>query len=282
MISPDFLRQLDKLSLILKKRVTSSFSGERRTEYLGSGLIFREYAPYAYGEDLRSVDWKVYGRTDKLFIKKFEEDRNLTVHILVDFSGSMNFGTKIKKHEYASMIGLGFSYLALKENERFVLSTFDDTLDFFKPRRGQHQIASILQYLREKEPKGGTDILKAMLQYKSLVNSKSIVILISDFFYDPTALAEILHRYKRNKIKLIQVLDPVEKKLNLEGDYFLMDLESDAKLHTYIDPYLRKQYLDSLEEHREKIKQACGEVGADFYTVSSDEDVFDVFYRILN
>ncbi|MBI5391947.1 DUF58 domain-containing protein [Candidatus Woesearchaeota archaeon] len=281
MIQSEFLHQLDKLNLVVKKKVTSHFTGERRTQYLGSGLLFHEYVPYVFGEDIKAVDWKVYGRTDRLFVKKFEEDRNLTVHVLVDFSGSMNFGAKIKKFEYASMIGLGFVYLAMKDNERFVLSTFDDTLDFFKPRKGQRQLAAILHYLNTKQPKGGTDIQHALAKYKELVNSKSLIIIISDFFYDPELLANVLHRYKKNKIKFIQVLDPLENKLNLEGDYHLTDLESDTKLHTYIDPYLRKQYFDSLHKHIMEIQKKCLEVNADFYTINTDEDLFDVFYKIL-
>ena len=129
-IKTDFLRELDEFILVVKKRVTSSFTGERRSESTGSGLIFKDYANYVYGDDFKNIDWRVFARTDKLLVKRYEEDRNLTVHIIIDFSGSMDFGSKIKKHEYASMIALGFSYIALENNERFVLSTFDDKLDF--------------------------------------------------------------------------------------------------------------------------------------------------------
>ena len=124
MIETDFLHQLDKFSVIFKKKVTSSFTGERRTAMAGTGLLFRDHVAYGPGADFKHIDWKVYSRTDKLVVKRFEEDRNLTVHVLVDFSGSMNFGSKLKKYEYASMIGLGFVYIALKNNEKFVLSTF--------------------------------------------------------------------------------------------------------------------------------------------------------------
>src|SRR3989344_8933418 len=112
MIKTDFLRQLDSFTLVIKKRVTSSFTGERRANYVGSGLIFRDYSNYVYGDDFKNIDWRVFARTEKLYVKKYEEDRNLTVHIILDFSGSMDFGSKIKKYEYASMIALGFSYIA--------------------------------------------------------------------------------------------------------------------------------------------------------------------------
>lgn len=280
-INTDFLRQLDSFSLVVKKRVTSSFTGERRAEAMGSGLIFRDYSNYVYGDDFKNIDWKVFGKTDKFYVKRYEEDRNLTVHIILDFSGSMDFGSKTKKYEYASMLGLGFSYIAMKNNEKFVLSTFDDKLDFFRPGKGRQQMASILSYLNKKKAAGVSSFYDSLVKYKGLVTSRSLIVFISDFFYDAQQIQNILHKYKRNKIVLIQVLDPIEKKLDFEGDYELVDLESDARMHTFVDPYLRKKYFEHLEGHQANIKRICGEVRADFYVAGSDESVFDVFYRIL-
>ncbi len=282
MITTEFLHNLDRLSIILKKKVVSSFSGERPTEFLGSGLLFRDYSQYVEGDDFKHIDWRIYGRTEKLYVKRFEEDRNLTVHIILDYSGSMNFGTKIKKYEYAGMIGLGFAYLALRNNENFVLSTFDDTLDFFKPRKGKAQIAAILDYLNHKKPQGLTKFEDSLEKYKQLIHSKSLIIIISDFFYEPEAIKNFLHRFHKNKIKLVQVLDPVETDLKLDGDYNLVDLESSEKMHTFIDPYLRKQYLETLNEHNKLLTRTCDENRADFYSVHSGESIFDVFYKILN
>ncbi|MFA4886802.1 MAG: DUF58 domain-containing protein [Candidatus Nanoarchaeia archaeon] len=282
MIETDFLHQLDKFSVIFKKKVTSSFTGERRTALAGSGLLFRDHVAYGPGADFKHIDWKVYSRTDKLVVKRFEEDRNLTVHVLVDFSGSMNFGNKLKKYEYASMIGLGFVYIALKNNEKFVLSTFDGKLDLFKPKKGARQVVEILAYLNKKKPEGTTDIEQSLIQYKHQINSRSLIVIISDFFYDVKAIKNLLHRLKRNQVKLIQVLDPLEKNFKLEGDYNLVDLESEETLRTYIDPHLRKVYLEKMETHRQALLQACDETGAQLYQAVSDEDVFDLFYRILN
>ncbi len=280
-INTSFLKQLDKFSLVIRKKVTSSFTGERRAFNVGAGLIFRDYANYSYGDDFKSIDWKAYARSDKLFVKRYEEDRNLTVHIIVDFSGSMDFGVKTKKYEYASMIALGFAYIALKNNERFVLTTFDDKLEFFKPSKGTKQIASMLSYLNKKKAVGVSSFEQSLLKYKQLVGSKALVVVISDFFYDTKQISNILHRYKNNKIILVQVLDALEKNLDLEGNYDLLDLESDSKLNTFIDPYLRKKYFENLELHQAKIKEVCSEVKADFFVIGSDENIFDVFYKVL-
>ena len=281
MIRTDFLKQLDRFDLVINKRVSSSFIGERRANNLGTGLIFRDYANYSLGDDFKSIDWKAYAKTDKLYVKRYEEDRNLTVHIILDFSGSMSFGTKIKKYEYASMIGLGFAHIALRNNERFVLATFDDKLDFFKPHKGIGQIASMLNYLNKKQAEGISSFQKSLISYKGLIHSRALVVVISDFFYDIEEIKDILHRYKKNKIILIQVLDELEKKMNIEGDFDLQDLESNSKLHTFIDPYLRKKYFEKLQLHQERIKDACKDVRADFFIVCTDESVFDAFYRIL-
>jgi len=281
-ITTDFLRQLDKFSLIINKRVTSSFTGERRADISGTGLIFRDYANYSIGDDFRNIDWKAYARSDKLFVKRFEEDRNLTVHVIIDFSGSMNFGRSIKKYEYASQIGLGFAYVALKNNEKFVLSTFDDKLEFFKPKKGASQIASIIDYLSKKKAEGVSSFEQSLIKYKELISSKAMVVIISDFFYDIEQIKSMLHRYKKNHIVLIQVLDELENNMKIEGDFNLVDLESNATMHTFIDPYAKKKYFEQLKLHQDNIKIACDEVKAHFYIASSDENVFDVFYRILN
>ena len=130
-ISTEFLHQLDKFSIILNKRVTSNFIGERKSKLTGRGLLFSDHGRYTFGDDFRTIDWKIYGRTENLYIKRYEEDRNLTVNVIIDFSASMNFGEKIKKYEFASMISLGFCHVALKNNEKFVLSTFSEKLARF-------------------------------------------------------------------------------------------------------------------------------------------------------
>src|SRR3989344_7468714 len=115
MIDTNFLNQLDRFSLIVYKRVTSSYAGEKRSIAEGRGLVFKDHRMYARGDDVKLIDWKVYARTDDLYVKRYEEERSLSVHILIDCSASMNFGRKMKKFDYASMIGVGFAYLAMKD-----------------------------------------------------------------------------------------------------------------------------------------------------------------------
>jgi len=281
MIDTEFLHQLERFSLIINKRITSNYVGERFSHATGRGLIFKDHQIYAPGEDFRSVDWRVFGRTDKLYVKRYEEERNLVVHIILDFSASMNFGTVMTKAEYASMIGVGFAFLALKNNERFVLSTFSDSLEFFKPKRGRVQLASMIEYLNNKRPKGLSKLDQSLAGYKKLINSKSYVVIVSDFLYPIEDIERTLAYFKNHKVVLIQVLDKLEWNLNLEGDFKLKDLETSEVLRTYINPFARMQYSGMLKEHIDKIQQACNEANAKFFCSNTGMTVFDVFFDLL-
>src|SRR5574341_885891 len=281
MITADFLHQLDRFSLIINKRITSNYVGERFSHATGRGLIFKDHSIYAPGEDFRSVDWRVFGRTDKLYVKRYEEERNLAVHIILDFSASMGFGTNMTKAEFASMVGVGFAYLALKNNERFVLSTFSDSLEFFKPRKGRGQLASMVEFLNSKRPKGLSKLENSLGSYKKLLNSKSYVVIVSDFLYPLDDIRKALFLFRHHRVVLVQVLDKIEKNLDLEGDFKLKDLETNEVLRTFINPFARKQYSGMLQEHIDKIQQVCTEVGAKFYSANTGQNVFDVFYDVL-
>ncbi len=280
-ISTDFLHQLDRFSLIIRKRVTSNYTGERQTRYTGRGLIFKDHSIYTPGADFRNIDWRVFARTDKLYIKRFEEERNLTVHVIIDYSASMKFGDKMSKADYAAMIGLGYSYLAMKNNERFVVSTFSDKLELFKPKKGRSNLAAIYGFLTKKRPGGVTNFEQSLSSYKRLIDSKSYIVIISDFFYDIDQIKRTLYRMRHHTIHLVQVLDKVERNMNLEGDYKLRDLETGGILRTFISPLFKKNYFSQLAEHNAAIKKACDEVNAHFHTVDSGQNIFDAFYGIV-
>jgi uncharacterized protein (DUF58 family) len=281
-IDLSFLHKLDRMSLIVNKRLTSNYVGERRAVATGRGLIFKDHAMYTPGDDFRAIDWKVLARLDKLFVKRYEEERNLTVHIILDYSGSMAFGGRTKKFEYADMLGLGFCYMAMKHNERFVVSTFADRLEVFKPKRGRSNLMRVLDYLNTKKPKGLSKFESSIAAYKKRINTRSYVVILSDFLYDPDEIKNAIKRYRDHHLVLIQVLDKTETDLNIEGDFKLIDVETDDTLRTFISPYARKNYLEQLADHQAKIKKACDEIGAKFFVFSTEYPIFDAFYEVLN
>ncbi len=281
MITADFLDQLDKFSLVVRKRVTSKYSGPKRSIAQGRGIVFKEHRMYAPGDDIRSIDWNVYARTDEYYVKIYEEERNFTVHIIIDASNSMNFGKKNTKFDYASMIGVGFAYLAIKDNNKFQFSTFSDKLEVFQPSRGMSHLAAMMYHLNNVKLKGPSKIKESIFQYKKLIGSRSLLILISDFFIGIEDIIEALYTLGDHEIKVVQVLDPVEKNLSIEGDFRLKDSETNAILRTFISPRLRVNYQQLLEEHSAEIEKTCNKLGINFYQITTDTPIFDAFYRIL-
>jgi uncharacterized protein (DUF58 family) len=281
MIDTSFLRELDRFNMVLKRRVLSNYQGERASQQQGSGLVFSDYKEYVPGDDFRKIDWKVYARTKKLYIKKYEEERDLTVHVIVDSSASMRFGRKIKKFEYASMIGLGFAYMALKKNEKFNFSTFSDKLNYIKARKGLSQLVSIVARLEKQKVEGTSHLQASFEEYKKFLHHKGFIVIISDFLYEIEEIKAVLSRFTKHQVIAIQVLDPEERKLALYGDVLLEDSEMHTKLRTFLSNRLVRNYREKLENHIHSIKAACEKLNVDFVSITTDRPVFDAFYAAL-
>lgn len=280
-IDISFLKELDKFNVVLKRRVLSRYQGERQSHAQGQGQIFSDYKDYVPGDDFRAIDWKVYGRTDKFFIKRFEEERNMTVHIVVDASASMDYGRKMTKFDYASMIGLGFAYMALKNNEKFNFSTFAENLNYLRARKGWNQLLNILGTLERMKITGKSEFGKSIDEYKKYIRSKSFIVLISDFLYDIEEIKAVLGRFTRHEVVVIQVLDPDERRMAMYGDVILEDSELHTKLRTFISNRLISNYRNKIEGHIGAIKDACEHLDHDFISVTTDTSIFDTFYNVL-
>ncbi|MBI1970654.1 DUF58 domain-containing protein [Candidatus Woesearchaeota archaeon] len=281
MIDTTFLQQLEKFNLIISKRVTSNYTGGRASVARGHGMIIKDYRIYVPGDDFRSIDWKVYGRTDKLHIRKYEEERSLNVHVIIDASASMNFGSPVTKFEYASMLGVGFAFIAMKHNEKFRYCTFADQLQTFKPKRGRHQLAMMIDHFNSVKPDGISQFEEAMARYQPSISSRSFIIIISDFLLDIAQLKHALPHLGDQTVKVIQVLDKKEVAMNIEGDFRLIDSETKSSIRTFISRRMRQGYQQRLKSHVIELEGLCDDLGYDFHLVSTDRDIFDVFYQIL-
>jgi uncharacterized protein (DUF58 family) len=281
-INIDFLKSLDRLQIILKKRIYADRQGSHTASHGGEGLTFQDFKPYTPGDDFRFIDWKVYARTDRFFIKRFEAERNLVVHILVDSSASMNFGSKgVTKFDYAAMVGLGFSYIAYKNNEKFNLSTFTEHVTALKPKKGSSNLAKMFDYMGAIRVEGKSDFLASMDEYRKHITSRSMIVFISDFLYDLDTVEEILSRYQKSQVFLIQVLDIQERDLNIQGDVILEDAETQAKLKTFVSMRMKNTYQQKLEEHIAKLKDISDRHGASFISVSTNTPIFEAFYHMF-
>ena len=281
-IQLDFLRSLDRLQIILKKRIYADKQGGHESSNFGEGLVFQDYKAYSPGDDFRNIDWKIYARTDKFYIRRYEEERNMTVHILVDSSASMDFGSnKHTKFEYAAEVGLGFAYMAYRNNERFLMSTFTDTVHRVQPGKGRNQLMEMFEIFSKHKVIGKSDFREAMNEYKKSIKSKSMIVLISDFLFNLDDAREILSRYRKSDVYVVQVLDIEEKNLTVTGDLILEDAEEHQKMRTFISPRMKRNYQDKLESHILELKDICEENDASFISVSTNTPIFETFYHML-
>jgi uncharacterized protein (DUF58 family) len=286
MIDLEFIKQLKTLDLLAKKKIISSYAGGQRSLRQGRGIEPVDHREYFPGDDLRFVDWKVYGKTEKLFVKRFEEEKSLTTHILVDASNSMNFGSgKRTKFDFASMLALGFAYLITRENEKFALGTYSDQLkDTLQPKRGRNHFFKAVDLLNSQKLGGLTNLEHVSERYANMIKSRSLCVVISDFLEPIDSIRKGLFRLtkKSKNLLVIQVLDPVEKILNWQGDIKLYDLETNEVKKMFFTPTMRRDYAVRFISHLEKVRGVCDDVGADFFSTTSDEPVFDIFFRITH
>jgi uncharacterized protein (DUF58 family) len=280
-ITTDFLRELDRFEILLKKRVNAQYQGNRETTNTGSGLTFKDYKEYTFGDDFRQIDWKIYSRSDKYYVRRYEEERNLTIHIIVDASASMNFGKPVTKFEYAAQVGLGFAYIALKNNERFEFSTFAEELHPFKPKKGNAHLISIVNRLSELSITGQSAFAKSLESYRKLITSKSVIVIISDFLYPITEIENTLARFKNQEVIAVQVLDPLEQSFAVEGDLILTDAETDKKMRTFVTRRVQQDYRAQMDEHAAKIHEITQAMNYSFHTVTTERPVFDTIYEAV-
>jgi len=273
----EFFKELDKFSLLVKKRVSTAYTGGRKSLRYGRGITPVGYREYRKGDDFKLVDWKAYGRTEKLYVREHEEERSLVVHIILDASESMGYD---RKFEYASQIAAGFAYIATLENEKYVISRFSVDLDPGEPRRGRRYLFQTIDELDRTSPHGQTNLKKVSEQFDQLIRSTSLVVVVSDFLEDTDDIVSSIYRLSGHDLIVIHLMALDEAEMKLGGDVRLVDMETHQPLITRVSEKQREQYRKKLEEHLSKIKATCNAVGADFFSFRTDKPIFDAFSEL--
>ena len=281
-IETDFFKQLDRFTFSVRKRVSTVYAGNRPSTRSGHGIDTIGFREYDLNDSLKDIDWKAYARTEKLYVRQFEEEKTLTTHILLDASKSMDYPEKgTSKFEYAAMLAAGYAYMVTKYNDRFAISTFTQEIEINKPSRGRKNLLRAIDRLAELELSGRTSIGEAVMKYSREIKSRSLVILVSDFLQEPEAIETAVSRLSYHDLILVQVLDPTEKVLPLNGNSRLIDLETGEEVRTYISESFKEKYLEKLDDHNARIKKACMKAGAEFYSFTTDTPIFDAFYHTI-
>ena len=284
MIELDFLEDLDNFQVALKKNSTEIREGEQKSLRSGQGMIFKDHKQYVPGDDIRKIDWKAYARTKDFFIKRFEEEKNVTVHIILDRSSSMDYGNN-NKYDYAGRLGLAAAYMASKTNDRFRFSVFSETLTDLTAARRNGNLASLVKSLNGIRKTPESKIERCITEYSSRIKNKSIVIILSDFLTETDEIESALESLQHTDAILVNVLDETEINPDIEGYAILKDPESSSKLRTYLSPRSKDRYKSNLEEHTAAIEESAMKNGAEYLKVSTGDDFFESFiniWRVVN
>jgi len=284
-IDSTFLDQLKGLDLLARRKVSSVYMGSRRSVRQGRGIEIADYREYYPGDDFRSIDWRVYARTERLYIRRFEEEKDLTLHILIDSSASMDFSVSgMRKFDYGGSIAVGFAYLAMSKYEKFASALFSDRItDVMQPKKGKMHFFRMVELLNNAIQKGKTDLEKCIGQYTNMIKSRSFIIVISDFIEPMESLEYAIYRiakYSKEAI-LVQILDPGEISLRWTDDVRFEDMESLKSERTFLSPDFKKRYQERLKEHISGIQEICDDTGVEFYSITTDTPLFDAFVGIV-
>ncbi|HGE72545.1 TPA: DUF58 domain-containing protein [Candidatus Poribacteria bacterium] len=274
LIEPDLMKMLEKLSIATKKLFPGAMKGKRRSIKRGSSVEFADYRDYQLGDDFRFIDWNIYARLDKLFLKTFVEEENIYIHILLDVSSSMNFGTP-SKLEYAKKIAVAFGYIGLVDLDMVVLTTFSETLNGLRPLRGKDQIFKILNFLNNfpiSDEKRKSLIDECLKKYAIKTPYRGVAIVISDFLVAQNVYENGLKALldKGFDVKVIQVLSNDEIDPNLTGELRLQDAETDETKEVTITDRLLERYKRRLDAFCSNLKNFCDKNNIAYVKVSTD------------
>ena len=273
LISPKALMSIRNLELRARIVVEGFWSGLHRSPFHGFSVEFTEYRQYVPGDDLRFFDWRVFARSDRHFIKKFEDETNLRCHLLTDLSRSMAYGSlNYTKAEYAATLAATLACFLYLQGDAVGLVTFDDQIREYLPARHRTGHLRRLMLALEKTPAGeATNLSSALKRVVQLIRKRGLLVLLSDFLAPVERLESdfISLTASGHELLVFQVLDPAELTFNFSQATMFQDLESGRTL--FIDPgTARKQYLRQLENHCANLRAVCQRLGIPFYTLSTE------------
>lgn len=275
MDTSELLKKVRRIEIKTKGLSNHIFSGEYHTAFKGRGMNFSEVREYQYGDDVRSIDWNVTARFSHPYVKVFEEERELTVMLLVDVSRSSLFGTtKMRKKELITELCAVLAFSAINNNDKVGVIFFSDGVEkYIPPKKGKSHILRIIRELLTLEPKkGGTNIRETLRFFNNATKKRSIVFLVSDFFSSGYEEALTIAS-KRHDLIGIQVYDPRDRELPAAGMIKMKDAETDKEQWVDTsDKQVRKYYNNKFLEHRQYCKNAFMKSGAELIGISTEDD----------
>ena len=271
-LDPVILARIGSLELKARTVVEGFLSGLHRSPFKGFSVEFAEYRQYLPGDDLSTIDWKVYARSDRYYVKKFEEETNLDCHLLLDISASMGYGSDgVTKLRYGSMLAASLAYLMNRQRDAVALTTFDDAIVAMLPpsARASH-LRSILVTLDRIALGRRTDVSKPLHLMADAIGKRGIVVLISDLLDDPARVADGLRhfRFRGSDVIVFHLLDPAERTFPFTRAARFRDLELGDELMA-VPEIVRQEYLDALQRAIDGYRRELGSAGIDYQLIDT-------------
>ncbi len=281
LFDPAFLKQLDRLALLTRRTVIGRMQGERRSPRRGSSVEYADFKPYTAGDDFRQIDWNLYARLEKFFLKLFVAEEEITLHLLVDTSASMDWGEP-NKLRYAAQAAGALGYIALAGLDRSQVMSFGGASEQRIPSgRGRAGVTPLFKFLNNLKGSGSTSLLQACQRYSQTARVAGPLLLCTDLLTpDWEAALRALGR-RPFEITLLHVLAPDELNPPLEGDLKLLDVEGGAALDISADLDLLQRYVERLHAWREQIETFCTSRGINYIFVDTSLPLETLLVAVL-
>ena len=264
-VDPNVLGRIGNLSLLARMVVQGFISGLHRSTYLGRSVDFAEHRPYMPGDDIRQIDWRLFARTDRFYVKQFEADTNTNFTVILDISRSMNFGSEgITKLDYARYLAASLAVFSQKQRDRIGFITFDSDIVDFVPPSAKH-LEVVLHRIDRIESTRPGDYRAPLTKIAGAIHRRGIVVLISDLYDEPSAILDAVKglRYKGNDLIVFHVLDPAELNFPYDEAANYRDLESGEAVPV-IPEYLREEYRKLVKAHVSALSKSFGDNRIDY------------------
>jgi uncharacterized protein (DUF58 family) len=267
-LDPAVLASLSSLDLVAKTVVDGFVAGLHRSPKFGFSQEFAEYQQYVEGDDLRHIDWNVYARTERLFLKKFKGETNMQLLILLDASASMTYGSgKIRKIDFARYIAASLAYMSSQQRDATGLIIFDeDVSNYIAPSTRQGQLMRILHAIEKAEGGARTDFSKPFHHFQQFLKRRGIVVVLSDFYEKPEQIVKVVEplRYRGNEVVLFHILDPNELAPKFRDPVLLEDVEDLGNAMEVTPDYARNEYKTKIDQHMRVLSDKASAAGLEY------------------
>jgi uncharacterized protein (DUF58 family) len=285
-LDPVAVSKLASLQLRARCVVEGLLTGLHDSPYRGHSLEFSQHREYSAGDELRHIDWKVYGRSDRFFVKQFQDETNLRAYLLLDASGSMEYGAggRLTKLQYASHLAAALSYLFLRQEDAVALGIFDRELRAFVPPQNRlSHLSLIFEKLERTVPGGETGISAVLKDFGRFLKKRGLVIILSDLLDEPDEVLRVIRyfRYRHHEVIVLQVLDPDERQFPFSGEQVFAHCEKNEELSFDADD-LGAAYRELFGSFLEEYKGGFRRAGIDYHTVMTDMPFEQALGRIVN